>query len=119
MQLIAPRKVQHWAKTYKEGAASLIEQQRLHASGLATIELSKANGLWNFMDDVDNLVVPDDLSSELAKHAGATAFFDALNASSKRFALRWLKLAKTDKTRNNRVLQLATLSANGQKLPGS
>ena len=34
MQLIAPRKVQHWAKTYKDRAAKLIEEKRMHPSGL-------------------------------------------------------------------------------------
>lgn len=119
MQLISPRKVQHWAKTYKERAARLIEQGKMHESGFKTIEVSKSNGLWNFMDDVDNLVVPDDLKKELSKFEGATEYFSSLNPSSKRFVLRWVKLAKTDKTRKNRIQKLAHLSSKGEKLPGS
>ena len=119
MQLISPRKVEHWAKTYKERAAKLIDANKMHASGLKAIEVSKSNGMWNFMDDVDNLIVPKDLSQELAKLNGATDFFNAINPSSKRFVLRWIKLAKTEKTRINRIKKLARLSANGEKLPGS
>lgn len=119
MQLISPRKVEHWARTYKDRAANLIDEGRMHEAGLKTIEISKSNGLWNFMDDVDNLVVPDDLTAALKKGDGALEFFSALNASSKRFVLRWVKLAKTDKTRKNRILKLAQLSAKGEKLPGS
>ena len=118
-QLISPRKVEHWAKTYKERAAKLIDQGKMHESGLKTIEISKSNGLWNFMDDVHNLVIPDDLSNELLKLQGATEFFSLLNPSSKRFVLRWLKLAKTDKTRKNRIEKIVKLSAKGEKLPGS
>ncbi len=119
MQLISPRKVEHWAKTYKERAAKLIEEGKMQELGYQSIELSKQNGLWDFMDDVDNLVVPEDLQKGLDKLPGASEFFHAINDSSKRFVLRWLKLAKTEKTRKSRIEQLAILSANGEKLKGS
>ncbi|MEM6803181.1 MAG: YdeI/OmpD-associated family protein [Bacteroidota bacterium] len=119
MQLISKRRVEHWAKSYKERAAKLIEEGSMHEAGLATIEASKANGLWNFMDDVDNLIIPKDLANELSKLEGAAAFFDSINPSSKRFVLRWIKLAKTDKTRQSRIKKLAMLSAKEEKLKGS
>lgn len=119
MQLSSPRKVEHWARTYKERAAKLIKEGRMHESGLKTIDISKSNGLWNFMDDVDNLVIPEDLSRGLLKFDGATEFFDSINDSSKRFVLRWIKLAKTNKTRNNRIEKIAKLASKGEKLPGS
>ena len=119
MQLIAPRKAEHWAKTYKESAAKLTEEGKMHASGLKTIEDAKSNGLWNFMDDVDNLIVPEDLSQALLKLEGAEVFFNSINPSSKRFVLRWLKLAKTEKTRKNRIKKISVLSSKGEKLPGS
>jgi uncharacterized protein YdeI (YjbR/CyaY-like superfamily) len=119
MQLISQRKVEHWARTYKERAAKLIDEGKMHYAGLKAIEISKSNGLWNFMDDVDNLIIPKDLSEELSKLAGAADFFYSINDSSKRFVLRWIKLAKTEKTRNNRIKKLAQLSAKGEKLPGS
>ena len=119
MQLISQRKVEHWAKTYKERAAKLIAEGKMHESGLKAIEVSKSNGLWNFMDDVDNLIVPEDLARELSNHDGAADFFNSINPSSKRFVLRWIKLAKTTKTRKNRIFKLAELSARREKLPGS
>ena len=119
MQLISKRKVEHWAKSYKERVEKLIENGKMHESGLKAIEVSKSNGLWNFMDDVDNLIIPKDLSKELSKLDGATEFFNSINPSSKRFVLRWIKLAKTEKTRNNRIKKLAELSAKEEKLPGS
>ncbi len=119
MQLIAPRKVEHWAKTYKDRAARLIEEGKMQEAGFRSIELSKQLGLWDFMDDVDKLIVPDDLREGLGKREGATEFFYAINDSSKRFVLRWIKLAKTEKTRAARIQQIAELSANGEKLKGS
>ena len=119
MQLISKRKVQHWAKSYKERAALLTKEGRMHSSGLKSVEEGKTNGLWHFMDDVDNLIVPADLESFLKSAEGAFEFFDQINDSSKRNSLRWLKLAKTEKTRQKRLLELTRLSAQGEKLPGS
>ncbi|MEQ8705164.1 MAG: YdeI/OmpD-associated family protein [Phaeodactylibacter sp.] len=119
MQLIAPRKAQHWAKTYKDRAQKLMDQNRMHEAGLQSIQTGKESGLWDFMDDVDNLVVPDDLNAALQQLKGAKDFFDRINDSSKRFVLRWIKLAKTEKTRKNRINKIAHLSSIGEKLPGS
>jgi uncharacterized protein YdeI (YjbR/CyaY-like superfamily) len=118
MQLIAPRKVEHWAKTYKERFAKLEEAGLVHQSGFDSVIASKKVGLWNFMDDVDNLIVPDDLQLALNNNQAAYLFFDGLSASNKRFVLRYLKLVKTDETRKKRIIQIVTLSAEGKKIPG-
>ena len=119
MQLIAPRKTEHWAKTYKDRVAKLTKEGKMKPAGIRTIETSKENGLWNFMDDVDALMIPEDLRKALSKSKDAEAFFESINPSSKRFVLRWIKLAKTEKTRASRVEKIVILSANGEKLPGS
>ena len=119
MQLIAPRKTQHWTKTYKDRAQKLIDQDLMQPAGFASIEAGKQSGLWHFMDDVDALILPKDLESALKAKPGAHEFFAEINPSSKRFVLRWLKLSKTTKTRLKRIDQLVTLSAKGEKLPGS
>jgi uncharacterized protein YdeI (YjbR/CyaY-like superfamily) len=119
MQLISPRKAEHWAKSYKDRAARLIKEGKMHEAGLQSIEAAKKSGLWSFMDDVDQLLIPADLQKALKQYKGATEFFYAINDSSKRFVLRWLKLAKTEKTRSARIQQLAELSARKEKLKGS
>lgn len=119
MQLIAPRKVEHWSQTYKLRFAKLEELGLIHQSGFNAVETSKKAGLWNFMDDVDNLIIPNDLQEALTINNKAKLFFEAINASSKRFVLRWIKLAKTDKTRVSRIEQIVQLSSKGEKLKGS
>lgn len=119
MQLISPRRIQHWSRTYKERAAQLIEQNRMHKRGFKSISDSKEKGLWDFLEDVDNLVIPNDLETALKTKKDAFEFFVSINDSSKRFVLRWIKLSKTEKTRQNRILKITTLSAKGEKLPGS
>ena len=119
MQLIAPRKVEHWSQTYKLRFAKLEELGLIHQSGFNAVATSKKAGLWNFMDDVDNLIIPNDLQEALTINNEAKLFFEAINASSKRFVLRWIKLAKTDKTRVSRIEQIVQLSSKGEKLKGS
>lgn len=118
MQLIGPRKSQHWAKTYKDRANKLIANGKMTPAGFHSIERSKALGLWNFMDDVDALNTPPDLQKALEKFDGALPFFTELSPSNKRFVLRWIKLAKTEATRKKRISQTAILAAKGEKIPG-
>jgi uncharacterized protein YdeI (YjbR/CyaY-like superfamily) len=119
MQLIAPRRVEHWSQTYKERFAKLEAAGLVHPSGFNAVEASKKAGLWNFMDDVDHLIVPKDLQEALSNSNEAKLFFEGINASSKRFVLRWIKLAKTAKTRASRIDQIVQLSLKGEKLKGS
>lgn len=112
MQLIAPRKVQHWSKTYKTRAARLKAEGRMTDAGRAAIAASKANGSWTFLDDVDALIVPDDLAAALT--AGD---WEAYAPSYRRNVLRWIKLAKTPATRTKRVAEAARATGEGRKIP--
>jgi uncharacterized protein YdeI (YjbR/CyaY-like superfamily) len=119
MQLISPRKAQHWAQTYKDRAERLIKERRMTSAGEDAIERSKKLGLWNFMDDVDALIKPQDLIEALEKYPEALTNFNSFGKASQRFVLRWIKLAKTKKTRQKRIDQTASLAAIGEKIPGS
>ncbi len=119
MQLIGPRRVQHWSRSYKTRAARLIDNGRMHAAGLAAIESSKAMGLWNFMDDVDALIAPDDLLAALDARLTARANYDAFPPSTKRNTLRWIKIAKTAGTRRRRIERTAELAARNQRVPNA
>ena len=119
MQLISPRRVQHWTKTYKHRFAKLEQLGLVHESGFQSVKASKENGLWDFMDDVDALIKPQDLVDCMNKHPESIANFDSINASSKRFMLRYIKIAKTPETRNKRILEITLLAQKGEKLKGS
>jgi uncharacterized protein YdeI (YjbR/CyaY-like superfamily) len=90
----------------------------VHQSGYDAVFASKKTGLWDFMDDVDNLIVPDDLNLALKENKIAIDFFQKLSPSNKRFVLRYIKLAKTAETRNKRILQVSELAAQNKKIPG-
>lgn len=119
MQLISPRRVDHWTRSYKDRASKLIRSGRMHDAGLRSIAVSKESGSWEMMDEVDDLQIPNDLLEALGKYDGALEFFRSINDSSKRFVLRWIKLAKKEATRSSRIKKIAELSVNGEKLKGS
>lgn len=119
MQLISPRQVQHWTKTYKDRFQKLEKEGRMTDAGRNTVLVSKQNGLWDFMDDVDKLIKPVDLIKSLEEPPPALQNFDAINTSSKRFMLRYIKLAKTSATRLKRINEIALLAQEGKKLKGS
>ena len=87
--------------------------------GLEAINRSKRAGLWTFLDDVDALRIPDDLASALNAHPKAREHFDAFPPASRRFVLRWIKLAKKAETRQKRIDRIAQLAARNERLPGS
>lgn len=117
MQMISPRQTQHWAKSYKDRAEKLIESGKMHLAGLEAIAQSKRNGLWNFMDDVDALILPEDLVVAMETHPSAKENFENSAPSYRRNVLRWIKLAKTPATRAKRIEKAAVMAAQNQKIP--
>ncbi len=119
MQLISPRQVQHWTKTYKDRFAKLEKEGQMTDAGRICALESKRVGLWDFMDDVDALIKPEDFTKSLEEYPSALVNFDAFSSSSKRFMLRYIKIAKTLQTRAKRIKQISELASKNIKLPGS
>jgi uncharacterized protein YdeI (YjbR/CyaY-like superfamily) len=117
MQLVSPRRQQIWAQTYKDRVARLIADGRMAAAGLAAIEKSQRDGLWDAMADVDALVVPSDMQAALDALPAAAAHFAAAAPSYRRNVLRWIKSARTSPTRGKRTRMVAEYSARGAKIP--
>jgi uncharacterized protein YdeI (YjbR/CyaY-like superfamily) len=113
MQLISPRREQIWARTYQQRIELLIQAGRVHESGLKSVEVAKATGLWNALSDVDDLVVHDDLAAALGDHR---LRFDAYPVSYRRNVLRWIAKAKTEATRTKRISETVESSAIGSRI---
>jgi uncharacterized protein YdeI (YjbR/CyaY-like superfamily) len=119
MQLISPRRVYHWAQTYKDRAEKLLREKRMQPAGLAMIAESKKRGLWELLAEVDALELPEDFVTALDAHPPARKNFGAFPDSVKRFALRYIKLAKRPEARARRIEKTAMLAALNKKVPGS
>ena len=117
MQLIAPRRQQAWAQSYKDRVARLEGEGRMRPPGLARVAEGRASGLWDFYADVDRLEVPGDLAEALEARPGARAGYEAAPPAYRRNLLRWVKLARTEATRQARIAKIVASAAEGTRIP--
>ena len=117
MQLVSQRKTQSWSATYKQRAVRLEVEDRMQQSGRDTISQSKLLGLWDAMQDVDTFVIPNDLQILLDKDRTAATYFTDCPPSYKRNVLRWLKSAKTERTRQKRLHSIFTECKTENRIP--
>ncbi|MEO0487078.1 MAG: YdeI/OmpD-associated family protein [Pseudomonadota bacterium] len=116
MQLIAPRKMQAWAQSYKDRVVKLREEGRMRDAGEAAIAASVKSGMWDFYADVDALIQPPDLNEALDAHRARDGF-ETASPSYRRNVLRWIKLARTPATRSKRISAAADAAQSGERLP--
>lgn len=112
--LLSPRKTGSvWSRINKERIARLIADGWMQPPGLAKIEAAKADGSWSFLDDVDNMVLPQDLAK--AFQGPARKNFDAFPGGVRRQILYWIKSAKTAETRARRIAETADKAARNER----
>lgn len=116
MLYFAPRKAgSGWSRPNKERIARLEAEGRLEPAGLALVEAAKADGSWLLLDDVEDLVVPDDLADAFAEHPGSREAWDAFPPSARRGILEWIVQAKRPATRARRIAETAAKAARGER----
>lgn len=98
---ISPRNPKSaWSRVNKEKVARLRKAGRMQSAGEAVIAKAIQNGMWTFLDDVERLERPDDLSAALGN---LLPVWDGWPRSVKRGTLEWIKTAKTPPTRAKRI----------------
>jgi len=118
MQFFCKRKPgSTWSKVNKAKIERLTVEGLMTSAGLQCIEAAKQDGSWTIADDVEELIVPQDLEQEFDAHPGSKDFFLSINKSSRKMILHWLASAKQQKTRQNRITQIAENAASKQKPP--
>lgn len=104
-----------WSKINKESIARLTAAGLMTPAGLDAVDAAKANGSWTILDEVEELMLPQDLEQALQAQVGAAPFFDTLSRSHRRTLLQWLVLAKRPETRRKRIEGIAEACAQGRK----
>ena len=116
MQWYAPRRpTSGWSRPNKVRIERLEAEGRMEPAGRAVIEVAKTNGTWTLLDDVEDLVVPDDLSAAFDAHPGSRAHWDAFPPTARKMMLAWLVTAKRPATRETRVTEIAAKAAEGTR----
>ena len=116
MYLVAPRKPgSSWSASNKKRVAKLEKNGLMTPAGREKIDAARRDGSWSHLDDIENLVIPDDLLNALQENETAQKEFDAFNKSAKKVILLWIKTAKRSETRAKRVSETVRLAAKGLK----
>jgi len=112
MLYISPRKASgNWSRVNKNKVARLIEQGLMTPSGLAVVAKAKTDGTWTALDDVENLIIPEDLQAAFAATPKAMTNWEGFPRSVKRGALEILLNAKRSATRQTRIETIVSDSA--------
>lgn len=115
-QYFCPRNPKsNWSALNKKYIAELEKENLIHPSGWQSINIAKENGMWTFMDDVENLIVPDDLKKAFNKNPRAVEFYNNLASGYKKSYLSWIKQAKRHETRAKRITKIIELCNNNKK----
>jgi uncharacterized protein YdeI (YjbR/CyaY-like superfamily) len=113
MILIAPRNpASAWSAVNKAFVEKARATGAMTPAGEAKIAAAQANGQWDFLNDVDALIDPPDLTQALTE-TGTAAFWSAQPRSIRRGTLEWIKTAKTPKTRAKRIKDVTDSAAQG------
>lgn len=95
-----------WSKINKQKIIHLIENGLLHEAGYKSIEIAKENGFWTLLDEVEELIIPEDLEAEFATKPLAKAFYVSLSKSVKKAILQWIVLARQPQVRQKRIAEI-------------
>ena len=104
-----------WSRPNKLRVERLLAEGRMAPAGQAVIDLAKANGGWQLLDAVEDLVVPDDLAAAFAERPGSADHWTDFPRSVRRSLLEWLVQAKRPETRAKRVLEVADKATRGER----
>lgn len=95
-----------WSRINKEKVEALIKQRKMTKAGYEAIAISKQNGSWSVLDEVEALVIPKDLETAFKKKPGSRSAFLSLSKSTKKLLLAKLMFAKRPETRKARINEI-------------
>lgn len=112
MQIFTPRKTGSiWSKLNKQRIKKLLDNELMMPAGLKKIEAAKEDGSWYFLDDIEGLIIPPDLKEALDSNDAAQNNFLKFSDSAKKQILYWIKTAKRENTRKNRIEKVVSHAA--------
>lgn len=116
MLRISPRNPKsNWSKVNKERVDRLIKEDRMQPAGYKLIDIAKANGAWDFLNNIEKLITPPDLEEALKENSLANYYFERFPNSSKRGILEWIITAKQSTTRQKRIQDTVSKAAKNIK----
>jgi uncharacterized protein YdeI (YjbR/CyaY-like superfamily) len=110
-QLFTPRKKgSTWSKLNKQRVEKLQKEGLMTPAGLACINIAKENGMWEILDSVEALIMPEELETALKENKKALENFSNFSNSIKKGIYWWIISAKTAATRLKRIEKTLTMA---------
>jgi uncharacterized protein YdeI (YjbR/CyaY-like superfamily) len=117
MQVFTPRKPgSTWSKSNKKRIRHLIDNDLMKPAGMEKVKAAKKDGSWTFLDDIEDMIVPEDLKKAFNKNKTAAREFHSFGDSEKKQILYWVASAKRHETRDRRIKKIVK-AAIGKKTP--
>ena len=104
-----------WSKINKQKIETLTAKGLMTEAGFKVIEIAKQNGSWTILDEAEELTVPAELEKAFEKFENSKDHFSSLSKSKKKVLLYWIALAKTEATRQKRILEIAENASQKQQ----
>jgi len=104
-----------WSKINKAKVERLTDENLMTDAGFKAIETAKQNGSWTLLDEVEELIVPQDLQTLLDTNPNAKEYFLSLSKSNKKMILHWVSFAKRPETRLKRIIEIVELASQKRK----
>lgn len=104
-----------WSALNKKYIEQLTGEGLMHERGIKTIELAKQNSSWTALDDVENMIVPNDLQAAFNRCPNAFKNYSNFAPSYRKSYLYWLNHAKRETTRDKRIKEIIELCDNNIK----
>lgn len=112
MQFFSKRKPKsNWSKINKEKVQQLTDSKRMTKQGYESVEIAKQNGYWTILDEIEEVIIPDDLETAFKKHNGSKDYFLSLSKSTRKIILSWIILVRKQETRQKRIVEVVESAA--------
>jgi uncharacterized protein YdeI (YjbR/CyaY-like superfamily) len=109
---VTPRKPKSgWSKVNKKHIKELTKLGLMKPAGLAAVEIAKENGSWNSLDQVEELVLPQEFPKIARKYPGSLVNFKNFPPSARKAILLWIYSAKSETTKVKRIEKCCELAA--------
>lgn len=112
MQFFSKRKPKsNWSKINKEKVQQLIDSKKMTKQGYESVEIAKQNGYWTILDEIEEVIIPEDLEIAFKKYNGSKDYFLSLSKSTRKIILSWIILVGKQETRQKRINEVVESAA--------
>ncbi|MFK7933915.1 MAG: YdeI family protein [Saprospiraceae bacterium] len=101
----------NWSRVNKEKIKRLEKEGRMAESGREMVQIAKATGTWDALNDVENLVIPADMQVLFDENPSAETNWHNFPRSIQRGILEWIFNAKRAPTREKRIKETVEKAA--------